>query len=213
MIPCISTVTFTEHLQRFFFFNFLLFSGNKTGISLLSHGIKKKKEEGGYLRHWLVHLQGNVLTSLFSAAEKALYGEHILTSLPRNCHCDYSKIMDLALTQKYKVIFFLKLGIIKVKVSLVTRNERKLPVTKINILTANVYIHYWWVLHLTVSVLDAIYRSFPGFNILSNWSAYKTYTKVDLFWYGNCYILETKLNGIYSPHLEISKSFNPKYQT
>lgn len=75
--------------------------------------------------------------------------------------------MGLALTQKHEVIFVLKLGIVKVKVSLVMRNERKLPVTKINIFTANVYIHYWRVLQLTV-ILHAIYRSFPPFNIRSN---------------------------------------------
>lgn len=76
--------------------------------------------------------------------------------------------MDLALTQKHKVIFSLKFGIMNVKVSLVMRNERKLPVTKINIFMANFYIYYWRVLQLTVSVLDVIYQSFPGFNILSN---------------------------------------------
>lgn len=92
----------------------------------------------------------------------------MLTSFTRNCHCDYSKIMDLALTQKHKVIFSLKFGIMNVKVSLVMRNERKLPVTKINIFMANFYIYYWRVLQLAVSVLDVIYQSFPGFNILSN---------------------------------------------
>lgn len=152
--------------------------------------------------------------SILSCSKGFVRGTHPhLSPLPRNCHCDYSRIVELALTQKHKAIFFLKLGIMKVIVLPVMRNGKNLPVTKINIFTADVYFRYWKVLQLTVSVLDAIYRSFPGFNILSYWSAYKTCTKINLFWYGNRYILETKLNGLYSPHLEISTSFNPKYQT
>lgn len=77
----------------------------------------------------------------------------------------------------------MKLGIRKIEVPLVKKNEKKpnLPVTKINIFIANIYINYWRVLQLIVSVLDAIYSFFPGVTIMSNWSVYEIYTEVDLF--------------------------------
>lgn len=107
---------------------------------------------------------------------------HLLYLLGNYCW-DFYKTVELGLTQKHKLIFFMKLGIRKIEVSLVMRNEKtpNLPVAKINISIANIYIHYWRVLQLIVSVLDAIYRSFPGFKVMSNWTAYEIYAKVNLF--------------------------------
>lgn len=83
-----------------------------------------------------------------------------------------------------------------------------------NIFIANIYIHYWRVLQLILGVLDAINRSFLGFKAMTNWSVYEIYTKVDLFDMEiNILWKKRKWNGLYSPHLENSKSFNPKHQT
>lgn len=84
--------------------------------------------------------------SILSCSKGFVKGTHPhLSSFPRNFHCDYSKIVELALTQKHKLIFFWKLGLMKGKASVVMRNEKTSknpPVTKINIFTANVQIHY-----------------------------------------------------------------------
>lgn len=89
----------------------------------------------------------------------------------------------------------------------------KIPVIN-NIFIANIYNHYWRVLQLIASVLDAIYRFFPGFKVMSNWSVYEIYTKVDLFdmEINVFWKKKEKWNGLYSPRLENSKSFNPKQQ-
>lgn len=121
--------------------------------------------------------------SILSFSKSFVRGTHPhLLNLPGNYYWDFYKTVELGLTQKHKVIFFRKLGIRKMEVSLVMSNKKTpdLPVTKI-IFIANIYIHYCRVLQLIVSVLDAIYRSFPGFKVMSNWSAYEIYTKVDLF--------------------------------
>lgn len=122
--------------------------------------------------------------SILSFSNSFVRGTHLhLLYLPGNYCWDFYKTVELGLTQKHKLIFFMKLGIRKIEVSLVMRNEKtpNLPVTKINISIANIYIHYWRVLQLIVSVLDAIYRSFPGFKVMSNWTAYEIYAKVNLF--------------------------------
>lgn len=152
---CLNHRLYRAEMAEIYFFNFLLFSGNKTGTSLLAHGTKKQRRREG--------ISGNTHAVFRDfctprCSKGFARGTHPhLPSLPRNCHCDCSTTVELGLMQKHREIF-LKLGIMKVKVSLVTWNEKKLLVTQINIFTANVYIHYWGVLQLTVSVLQAIYR-------------------------------------------------------
>lgn len=69
------SICFNCHIHRALVEIFsLLFSGYNAGISLLSHGIKEKGE--GILMKIFIPLmcalQGNVLTSVFSAAANAL---------------------------------------------------------------------------------------------------------------------------------------------
>jgi len=106
--------------------------------------VELKKKRGRILMKTFMLSSGECSDfSILSCSKGFVRGTHPhLSSLPRKYHCNYSKILELALTQKHKVIFFLKLGITKIKVSLVMRNEKKLPVTKTNIFSANVYIHY-----------------------------------------------------------------------
>lgn len=147
-----------------------------------------------------------------SCSQSFVRGTHPHTSAcPRNCLHDYFKLTGWGLTQKHKVNFFLELGIMKTKASFVVRSERKLPVTKINTVTVNAYIHYWRVLH-SVRVYDSTYRFFPDvINALSNKFPCIAYSKKQTFFfiYGNQYILET--NGLNSPRLEILKSLCFKY--
>lgn len=207
---CLNHRLYRAEMAEIYFFNFLLFSGNKTGTFLLSHGTKKQRRREG--------ISGNAHAvfrdfCILRCSKGFARGTHPhLPSLPRNCHCDCSTTVELGLMQTHREIF-LKLGIMKVKVSLVTWNEK----------------NYWWhrstfSLQMFTFITEGFYswqlvscRLFIGnFLVLTYWVTdllIKHTKKINLFRYGDRSILETKLNGWYSPHLEISGSFNRKYQT